>query len=157
MHKIIAGIVFITLSSFSLNTLADDKKQTICHNGNSISVAQSALAAHQKHGDKMTPCGQNGDKPSKPQYMSAVVMMRCEAQDDGVVVVSASSSPELDIIVGDDCAAELAILLDEKFIIRSITSGSAENGDDDLSLYTDYLLLGKVRVEDDEDEASIDD
>jgi hypothetical protein len=79
--------------------------------------------------------------------MAVVVMMRCEAVlNNKVLVVSVSSSPELDIRPRDDCAATLSELLDADYAIRSITSGTAEAGDDSLRLYTDYLLIGKVPV-----------
>ena len=160
MRKMMAALIFLAFSSASFNTLADSNKETVCHKGKDISVAKSAVAAHRNHGDTVGSC--DDDRPTpipepkpKPDTMAAVVMMRCEAQlGNGVLVVSVSSSPDQGISARDDCAAVLAELLDEGFAIRSISSGSAEAGDGSLRLYTDYLLLKKILID---DEASIDD
>ncbi len=154
MPKVISVIILLALSSVSVNALSAGHKQEVCHKGKEISVAQSAVSAHENHGDTLGDC----DEASHQPVTAAVVMMRCEAiVGNGVVVVSASSSFDFNIPViqifppvGDpNCAQALAELLnsDAKFRLRSITSGVANSGegdDGDLHLYTDYLLIGKV-------------
>jgi hypothetical protein len=143
MHKMISVIILLALSSVSLNAVSAKDKVEVCHKGKEISVAQSAVGAHVGHGDTVGA----EDCVSAPETMKVVVMMRCEAVlNNKVLVVSVSSEPELDIRPRDDCAATLAELLDADYAIRSITSGTAEAGDDSLRLYTDYLLIGKVLV-----------
>ena len=41
------------------------EKVTICHNGHTISISQSALAAHLRHGDTIGPCGVLGASASR--------------------------------------------------------------------------------------------
>ena len=159
MRKIISGIVLLALSTASFSAMSDSHKTTVCHKGKEISVANSAVPAHKNHGDTVGECDDDGPdtKPPKPETVAAVVMMRCEAQlGDGVLVVSSSSSPDQGIQPREDCAVVLAELLDEKYKIRSISSGSAEDGNGTLRLFTDYLLLGRAPVEEDDD-VSIDD
>lgn len=152
MFKIIfpTALVFIALSSMS--AYSANGKETVCHKGKEISVASSAVSAHEKHGDTVGEC--DGDEVVL-DTMTAVVMLRCEGvAGNGVQVISSSSSFEGAVIQplpGEpvDCADVLAELLnaDAGFKLRSITSGSANSGeedDEDLHLYTDYLLIGKV-------------
>jgi len=146
MHKIIWAIILLALSS--ANAFSASNKQTVCHKGDEISVANSAVSAHLNHGDSVGECTGEG---LQPETLTAVVMLRCEGvAGNGVVVVSVSSSVEGAVIqpIADevfDCADVLAELLnaDAGFKLRSITSGSADS-DEDLHLYTDYLLIGKV-------------
>ncbi|MEH6583216.1 MAG: hypothetical protein V7754_14840 [Halioglobus sp.] len=154
MRKTISAIILLTLSSVSVNTLSDNNKVQMCHKGNKeISVAKPSVPAHTNHGDTLGDCEE--ETLPKIEYMAAVVMMRCEAvTGNGVVVVSASSSVNLDVAVilpfppeaETDCATALAGLLNTGFKLRSITSGSADNGGS-LHLYTDYLLIGKAPAE----------
>jgi hypothetical protein len=159
MHKIISAIILLALSSVSVNAYSANGKETVCHKGKEISVADSAVPAHERHGDTVGECDEEEPEPEpEPDTMAAVVMMRCEGVvGNGVVVVSASSSVDLEIAVIQifppendlNCARALAVLLnaDAGLKVRSITSGSANSGvgeDDDLHLYTDYLLIGKV-------------
>ena len=163
MHKLIASVILLALSSVSLNAVSASNKTEICHKGDEISIAGPAVPAHLAHGDEVGACEEDTPAESEPDTMAAVVMMRCEAiTDNGSVVVSLSSSPELDGAVilpfppGDsvdypNCAEALARLLNADYMVRSITSGSAQSGegegedaDDVLRLYTDYLLLKKV-------------
>jgi hypothetical protein len=156
MHKLIATIILLALSSTGLNAVSAADKQEMCHKGDEISIAGSAVPAHLAHGDTEGDC-EDTPTESEPNTMAAVVMMRCEAiTDNGSVVVSLSSSSELDGAVilpfppAEDslnCAETLARLLNADYMVRSITSGSAQSGedsDDVLHLYTDYLLLKKV-------------
>ena len=159
MHKLIASVILLALSSVSLNAVSASNKTEICHKGDEISIAGPAVPAHLAHGDTEGECE---DTPTEPERntMAAVVMMRCEAiTGNGSVVVSLSSSPEFDGAVilpfppvepdSLNCAEALATLLNADYMVRSITSGSAQSGegedeDDVLRLYTDYLLLKKV-------------
>jgi hypothetical protein len=162
MHKLIASVILLAVSSVSLNGVSAADKQEMCHKGDEISIAGPAVPAHLAHGDTVGEC-EGEDTPTEPERntMAAVVMMRCEAiTDNGSVVVSLSSSNELDGAVilpfppAEDplnCAETLARLLNADYMVRSITSGSAQSGegsgedsDDVLHLYTDYLLLKKV-------------
>jgi len=167
MHKLIASVILLALSSVSLNAVSASNKTEICHKGQEISVANSAVSAHQAHGDTLAddPEGECVDTPTEPERgtMAAVVMMRCEAiTGNGSVVVSISSSPVPDVAIIQpfppedsveypNCAEAMARLLNADYMVRSITSGSAQSGegegedeDDVLRLYTDYLLLKKV-------------
>ena len=146
-------LVLFALSGFGRDAFAAEKV-TICHKGKkTASVAAPAVSAHRAHGDTLGACGR---EPKPEENMAAVVMMRCDAILGGTVqVVSASVSPE-GIVEGgisprDDCAAIVGGLVDDDFYLKSITNGSAEAGDGSLRLYTDYLFLGKVGDDDDDD------
>ena len=147
MRKLLSTLAILTLCGLSHGALAAAERVTICHkNVQTASIAAPALSAHLQHGDTEGPCGED----SQPaETMTGVVMMRCEAQQgDGVLVVSASSSPppaiDMDIVPGEsDCSVILGALLDANYGLRTVNSGSAED-DGSLHLYTDYLLLGKV-------------
>ena len=157
MHKMMSVIVLLSLSSWSLNAFS--AKQDVCHKGKNISVAEAAVSAHLAHGDSEGTCSET------PPMMAAVVMMRCEPiVGNGVEVVSASSStdladdvavilpipPPIDTDNDPDCANALAALLKAGYKLKSITTGSAQSGvedDEDLHLYIDYLLIGKVPEE----------
>jgi hypothetical protein len=149
MYKIILTIILLTLSSVSLNAVSANIKQVVCHKGDEISVAQSAVSAHMNHGDTLGACVETSPEPD-PDTMAAVVMMRCEAiAGKGVEVVSVSASfdfASIQPVEPVDCAVTLANLLDAGFYLRSVTSGSAE-ADNSMHLYTDYLLIGKVPVD----------
>ena len=159
MHKTLSTALFLSLASVSLNSFGDSDKQEICHKGKEISVAQSAVAGHMKHGDTEGSCDDQeqgaGDKPTGKDVV--VVMMRCDAVGTEVEVVSASSSVDLseDLAVilpippvADlNCAKALAGLLNADFKLRSVNSGSAGVGGD-LNLYTDYLLIGQMPSDD---------
>ena len=41
------------------------EKVTICHNGHTITISQSALPAHRRHGDTIGPCGVLGASASR--------------------------------------------------------------------------------------------
>ncbi len=140
-------LAVLTLFGLSHGALAAADRVTICHKKvQTASIAAPALSAHLQHGDTEGPCP--GDSQS-PGTMAAVVMMRCEAQlGGGVLVVSASSSPRpaigMDIVPGEsECSAVLGALIDAKYGLRTVNNGTAED-DGILHLYTDYLLLGKV-------------
>ena len=153
MKHLLSVFFLLALSSASLNALGQSNKVLICHKGKEISVAPAGAQAHIKqHGDTRGPCpdsGEPGPGDSKPR--KTVVMMRCEGMtgdNPTVQIVSASSSvPSFQIVPGLDCAVTLSRLLNIGYSIRSITSGSADSGDGGISLYTDYLLLGKEETE----------
>ena len=152
MFRIISAMAITLLALSSVSVFSANDKVTICHKGKEISVASSAVSAHEKHGDSLGECdGEETDSDT----MAAVVMLRCEGiTGNGVEVVSSSSSFDVAFIqpLPDealDCADVLAELLnaDAKFKLKSITTGSANSGeedDEDLHLYIDYLLIGKV-------------
>jgi hypothetical protein len=154
MHKLISAIILLALSSVSLNAFAKNKVE-ICHKGREISVNQNAVRGHENHGDTRGDCEDASTGPDEDS-MATVVMMRCEAIiGNGVHVVSFSTSFDFATIdieepaEDDDCAVALADLLDAKFKLRSVTGGSAED-DDELNLYTDYLLIGKISEDEDD-------
>jgi hypothetical protein len=144
MHKVISAIIVLALYSVSVNAFSASGKQQLCHKGKQISVAQSAVSAHQNHGDTEGECEDESPVPEPVETSSAVIIMRCDAGD----VVSITTSLDVAVILpipledGADCATALAKFLDVGFRIRSITGGSAGN-----SLYTDYLLIGEVPVD----------
>lgn len=151
MHKMILAASLLALSVVSVSANSAANKVKVCHKGKEIMVDKGAVPAHERHGDTRGKC----DTP-EPEGMSAVVMMRCEAiEGNGVVVVSASSSVALDIpmiqifppVEDPDCAQASAALLNAGLQLRSITSGSAQSAEEDdesLHLYTDYLFIGLV-------------
>lgn len=150
MYKTIPFIMLLAISSVSLNAVSANAQVTICHNYGEISVAEPAVAAHLNHGDIVKEDGVScptrpGSEPELSDTMAAVVMMRCEAQGNDVIVVSLSTSFDLtgvqpiEIV---DCAVALASWLDQGFTLRSVTGGSA-GIDGNLHLYTDYLLVGE--------------
>ena len=159
MYRSILMIILLALPSASLYAMGADKV-TLCHNNNEISVGGPAVWAHIGHGDFIkeegVPCseGPPDPEPEPEDTMSVVVMMRCEAQGDDFVVVSFSASEDFASIQPVEpvsCPVALAELLDLGLDLRSVTGGSAEEGGS-LHLFTDYLLIGEVEVEgEDED------
>jgi hypothetical protein len=155
MNKLTSAIILLALSSVSLNAFSAKNKVDVCHKGKDISVSSKSLSAHMGHGDEAGECDDDSTD-SGSDTMAAVVMMRCEAiNGNGVHVVSFSTSFDFATIdieepaEDDDCAVALADLLDAKFKLRSVTGGSAED-DDELNLYTDYLLIGKISEDEDD-------
>ena len=147
MRKSLSALAILTLWGLSYGALAAAERVTICHKKvQTASIAAPALSAHLQHGDTEGPCG---DDSQPAATLAAVVMMRCEAQlGDGILVVSASSSPrpaiDMDIVPGEsDCSVILGALIDAKYGLHTVNSGTAED-DGSLHLYTDYLLLGTV-------------
>ena len=146
------GLVLFALSGFGRNVFAAERV-TICHKeAKTATVAAQAVSAHQAHGDSLGACDS-----TPPPYgnMAAVVTMQCGPEEGSMVVRAASSSPspaiEGGIVPGDDCAVVLAELLDARYGVKSVTTGSA--GNDSLKLVADYLLIGKS----DDDDVSVDD
>ena len=132
MCKSISVTVFLVLSSLSLNAIGATTKETICHNYGQISVAQPAVQAHLNHGDVLGSCPPrppSTNPPSTnpdpdPETTALVVMMRCEAQGDDVVVVSFSASFDFASIAPVEpaaCPEALANLLDRGLTLRSVT------------------------------------
>ena len=148
MKKMLSTIILLALPGLSVNAFSQNNKVLICHKGQEVSVAASAVNTHiNKHGDTRGECPEGEPKPD-PKFRSTVVMMRCEGvADNSVLIVSASSSQGLGVVAGLDCAITLSRLLNTGHEIRSITSGSAEGDDGVLHFYTDYLLLGTAEVE----------
>lgn len=51
-----AGSLFANTASAGYGGGSSSSKVTICHNGNTIKVAKSAVSAHIKHGDERGAC-----------------------------------------------------------------------------------------------------
>ena len=154
MKNLMLGIILLALSSVSLNVFSASNKVEICHKGKVISVNQSAVSGHERHGDTEGDCDDASIDPGPDKdKKAAVVMMRCEAiEGNGVEVVSASASfdfASIQPVEPFDCAVALAEMLDAGLDLHSVTSGSAEADDGNLHLYTDYLLIGELPDEDD--------
>jgi hypothetical protein len=55
----IAFSIFMALTAVAttnVQTVEGSQKVTICHNGNEITVKESAVAKHIEHGDSIGPC-----------------------------------------------------------------------------------------------------
>jgi len=147
MYKIFATTLLLALSSASLNAVSDNEKKLMCHKGKDFYFVMPSVPAHLNHGDSMGSCDNGSTEPGDGDMdgMTAVVVMRCDATE----VVSFDASIEFASIqpVEADCADVLAALLEKGFKLRSISSGSASEGDD-VQMYTDYVLLGKPPEED---------
>ena len=109
-------------------------KKTICHKGETISVAKSAVSAHMAHGDTKGAC------PRLPVYRT-VVMMRCLNNNGSLVVsgVSTSDNAEIDppIETREDCAEAVADLMNLGFQLEQVNTG--------LTLgETEYLFVGET-------------
>lgn len=147
MHKILSSTILLALASVSLTAVSDQERVQMCHKGQEFNFVEPSVQAHLNHGDTKGSC-ENG--PSEPgsgdmDGITAVVLMRCDA----TTVVSFTASFDFASIqpLNTECPDALLVLFENGFKLRSITSGSASEGDD-LQMYTDYLLLG----EDPEDE-----
>jgi hypothetical protein len=54
---LIAGLIVVVLAGVLLVTaFAGQKMVTICHKGQTLTVAEPAVAAHKAHGDTVGPC-----------------------------------------------------------------------------------------------------
>ena len=168
MGKLVFYAIAALLLAMGAGANASSKdKVTLCHKGDEIRVSSAALGGHLNHGDELGDCDDDDDddddndrpdpKPDpepEPDKQAVVAMLRCEGQPGGaVLVVSISTSlvaavPLLhEISPRDDCAIALASLLDAGLSVRTVTGGSAEAGDGKLHLYSDYLLVGRLRSE----------
>ena len=56
MGPMSAGSLFANTASAGYGGGSSSSKVTICHNGNTIKVARSAVSAHTKHGDVRGAC-----------------------------------------------------------------------------------------------------
>jgi hypothetical protein len=140
MQKLISTIILLTLASFSVGAYSGQSKQSICHKGNSITVAEPSVKSHLAHGDTLGSCLETS---AEPKNMASVVMMRC----DGAVVVSLTSSVNAgELPVEGTCPQVLADLLNNGLKLKSVTGGSGSDEASLLHLYTDYLLIGSVPV-----------
>ena len=113
-------------------------KVEVCHNGNSIHIARSALPAHLAHGDTRGSCPENTE----------VVMFRCVDTMDGELVVSAVSVSDnaglLPPSLGDACADAVAELMNEDFDLARVTG--LTDGE------TEYLFTGDDDSDDSDDD-----
>ena len=139
MNKLILAAAVLSASVSTQGVIAanDDNngKVSVCHNGRTVSINSSGLQGHLGHGDSQGSC---------EDRRSAVVIMQCAPDGDGIVVDAVSSSPFVDPEVvptpgpDSDCATALAAMVDAQLAIRSVTASG--NG------ATEYLLLGYVGI-----------
>jgi len=114
-----------------------DKKVTVCHNDESISISKNALDAHRGHGDRVGKC------PPIPTY-KAVAMIRCLNNIDGAVVVSGTSiSSNTEVNPLNDaqeqsCADAVAYMMNNGYTLNQVNTGLTDGE-------TEYLLIGKTR------------
>jgi len=78
MKKLLISSIFVAFSVFTFATPAlASTKVTVCHNGHTITINQSALPAHLKHGDTEGACPVNvpefGDIPGVIALVSSGV------------------------------------------------------------------------------------
>jgi hypothetical protein len=140
-------VVLFLLSGFGREAFAADKV-TICHKGKkTASVAAQAVSAHEAHGDTLGACDSVVVPP--PGDIAAIVMMQCGPDEGTMKIIAFSSSPSVETS-SDDCAEALGELLDAGYYLKSVNAGSA--GGSDLSLITEYLLLGKASDDEEDDE-----
>ncbi|MCB1854313.1 MAG: hypothetical protein H6988_00350 [Pseudomonadales bacterium] len=131
--RVAAGV--LAMACLGTNAIADSADDngttTVCHKGRTVTINESGLRGHLGHGDSEGSC---------EDRRSAVVMMQCVAQGEGIVVYAVSNSPFVDEgvvpVAGEDCATALATMIDANLELGAVTSGS--NGT------TDYLLTGYV-------------
>ena len=60
----VVGVLSVMAFQSKTDAGAADKKVTICHKGQTLEVAESAVQAHLNHGDTLGPCNIT---PSKNQ------------------------------------------------------------------------------------------
>jgi len=61
---VITFLAIVIATGFSAKSIyAQPDKVTVCHNGNTIEISTSALAAHLEHGDTEGPC-----PPAVPEF-----------------------------------------------------------------------------------------
>lgn len=157
MKKLISATILAAIASFSVNTYSAQDKVSICHNYQTISVARPSVQSHLNHGDfsfedfPLRECERSSGVPGTgPGTTTYVVMMRC----DGPVVVSYEDSSDagVDALPSGSCPQVLGDLLSRGLRLESVTGGSAGTGGD-LSLYSDYLLLGNAKEAEEAEEA----
>ena len=125
-------LIFMTGPTFAGKKKNKEHKTTLCHNGKAISVSQSSVGAHYKHGDTKGKC----------PTITAVVMMRC-LNNEGMLEVSglSSSSDEAYIqpVVDDklSCAEEVAHAINSGFKLRNVHTGLIDGE-------TEYLFVKTI-------------
>ena len=149
MKKLISTTILAALSGISVNAFSAQDKVLICHNYHTISVARAAVESHLAHGDfsfedeesKGRSCEKTTGAPETgPEAYTYVLMMRCDSSE--VVSIEDSSDAGIDAVPTGTCPEVLSDQLNRGLRLESVTGGSATGPDDDLHLYTDYLLLG---------------
>jgi hypothetical protein len=144
MHRILSTTLLLALSSVSLNAVSDQDREAMCHNGKNFNFVSPSVQAHMNHGDKMGDCDEAD--PGDMDGMTAVLMIRCEASE--IVSFNASFDyASVQPVEPTTCPEALSSALAASLKLRSITSGSANDGES-LKMYTDYLLLGEEPEED---------
>jgi hypothetical protein len=145
MHKILSTTLLLALSSVSLNAVSDQDREAMCHKGQNFDFVTPSVQAHLNHGDTKGTCGGEAG-PGDMDGMTVVLIMRCKAGD--FISISASFDyASIQPVEPTTCPEALSSALAAGFKLRSITSGSAGEGES-LQMYTDYLLLGEEPEED---------
>jgi len=128
-------IIAICLTLMAGSAFAD-KKKTVCHNNQTITISKNAVSAHMAHGDRMGAC------PPAPLYKS-VIMMRCLNNNGALVVsgVSTSGNAQIDppITPREPCADAVADIMNMGYQLEQVNTG-LNDGE------TEYLLLGRTRA-----------
>ncbi|RTZ81509.1 MAG: hypothetical protein DSZ01_00710 [Gammaproteobacteria bacterium] len=105
-------------------------KTTVCHNGNTISISNSALQAHLAHGDTKGPC-------PAPRFTS-VVILRCLNTNGQILISGVSGSDNADVdlpLPRQICANGVARMMNAGFHLQQVSTGLT-GGE------TEYLFLG---------------
>ena len=125
------GFSFPGVGSNNKNSGSKDGKTTICHNGNTITVANSSLQAHWDHGDTEGACPEPG--------FTAVVILRCLNTEAGQILVSGSSGSDNAAVTlpvpQKSCANAVAGMMNAGFRLQQVSTGL-------LRGETEYLFLG---------------
>jgi len=145
---IITAIVFAILSGPVL--ASKNKKVTICHEGETITISKNALNAHlNNHGDTTGEC-------PVPE-IKIVIMMRC-LNVDGVIQVSGVSSSydytAIQPVAGEQislsCAEEVARIMNDGYKLKDVNTGLIDGE-------TEYLFLKKAPQQEVDDEGEDED
>ena len=135
-HSIVIAVALALMAGPAAADKKKDRKNTVCHNDETISVSKSAVSAHMAHGDTMGAC------PPSPVYKS-VVMMRCLNNNGSLVVsgVSASGNSRIDppVTPREACADAVADLMNMGYKVKQVNTGLSEGE-------TEYLFLGNARA-----------
>ena len=108
------SIILIMLMSFFAitgNVFAENKKVTICHKGQTLSISNSALKAHLDHGDFKYAC------KYRPR---AVALFRCGGKNLQILSVSLTGGvPKFydgsTLAVGSSCSRSINLLINNGY------------------------------------------
>jgi hypothetical protein len=54
----VAAMVMVSVLAVGSVAFAANPQVEVCHDGHQITVSEPAVAAHERHGDTLGPCGQ---------------------------------------------------------------------------------------------------